>query len=1163
MDKFSNLPTSVKGGLAAGGAGGMLATGLLVGSGKWIFLIVLVVLLVVLAGGYLLWVSLKRKKMNARLGGELKQHSSASPQGISDPGQRARLDDLRKKFEQGVAEYRSRGKDLYTLPWYVIVGEPGSGKTEAVRHSNVGFPPGMQDEFQGVGGTINMNWWFTNQAVLLDTAGRLMFEEVAPGGTSEWKEFLNLLKKNRPTCPINGLFLVIPSDSLIKNSADEIAQKAGKIARQLDVIQRTLDVRFPVFVVVTKCDKINGFREFFDGLTDPQLQHQIMGWTNPDSLDLPFRPELVDQHLESVSGRLRKRRMGLLRDPVPETAPRRADEVDSLYALPHSLSLLAPRLRRYLETIFVAGEWSAKPLFLRGIFFTSSMREGAALDEELASAIGVQVDELPEGKIWERERAYFLRDLFLEKVFREKGLVTRATNTGKMLRRRQVAFLGTIAAGLLLFTGIAWFGMHMLKSNVKEQSDFWHAVSSAGWSSGGVWDQSIIPLQENGLYAGYATNEVWLPGRVEPYALGDFYAELQAESAKNLKRNWLFPGLASTYNANKLKAQRVIFETGVLRPVVEAARQKAQRQELDNAASQGFLKPAVAALIELEGSILARNNPAEETAATPLSAAKAESVLKSLIYFAASEQADVPPALITNMVYTYTSGLEDMDPWPPSWASERVGASTNAADPAMMASYPALSAALEKSLALSQQRLGGTFGAWKEIETFKGLLNEFREVEMVLAKTVPTSPAVSQFERDAYLQQLERLHGVITRLDEQGARVKETPFFEGSGSLSNALSRLEVMVRESITNELATVRAANGNALRKSGHPLFENIQAKLDDFEARQLAVVSQFQTASDPAFDAYFFTNPNYEQRAAIYKKAHEILTAKPFAEETLLGDKGDAYQQYLGRSVTSLRSEAAGYPAHPALGAITEFALRTAETIHRRGYIEAYVTEARREIYAQAGFPLIKGSDTFMDLPSLNALERTLIKVRQDLASPAFQNPDVENDPAWTQAKAKLGGILNLYDVLRDRNRNPIKCEVFLRKYEESLSATQDKWRDTFRGIRLNDSSTPENTNKAEDALLGAGGVSVEKAFALHIIDDPNKPLGEQTVETFRTEDWGPLWLLHEYNAEPSADGREWTVAWPIRVTGVTADGQIRLLLRFEKPLPKLSEWPTMPN
>src|SRR5438477_158638 len=83
-----------------------------------------------------------------------------------------------------------------------IVGEPGSGKTEAVRHCNVGFPPGLQDQLQGVGGTLNMNWWFTNHAVILDTAGRLLFEEVEPGTTGEWQEFLKLLKKNRPNCPI-------------------------------------------------------------------------------------------------------------------------------------------------------------------------------------------------------------------------------------------------------------------------------------------------------------------------------------------------------------------------------------------------------------------------------------------------------------------------------------------------------------------------------------------------------------------------------------------------------------------------------------------------------------------------------------------------------------------------------------------------------------------------------------------------------------------------------------------------------------------------------------------------------------------------------------------------------------------------------------------------
>ncbi|RPH34208.1 hypothetical protein EHM92_07915, partial [bacterium] len=184
----------------------------------------ILLLLSLCTGGYLLWRAWKQKREKQQFSNALQQENTAVPRGLSDPNKRAKLDDLRRRFEEGVKVYESRGKDLYKLPWHVFVGEPGSGKTEAIRRSNIGFPPGLQDEFQGAGGTINMHWWFTNHAVLLDTAGRMMFEEVKSGDSSEWREFLRLLRKTRAHCPINGLFLVFPVDSLIKDSADKIAQ---------------------------------------------------------------------------------------------------------------------------------------------------------------------------------------------------------------------------------------------------------------------------------------------------------------------------------------------------------------------------------------------------------------------------------------------------------------------------------------------------------------------------------------------------------------------------------------------------------------------------------------------------------------------------------------------------------------------------------------------------------------------------------------------------------------------------------------------------------------------------------------------------------------------------------------------------------------------------
>src|SRR6185369_5058894 len=138
--------------------------------------------------------------------------------------------------------------------------------------------------------------------------------EAGARDAQEWPEFLRLLKKARPHCPINGLFLVLSIESLIRDSADKISQKASRLAQQLDLIQRTLDVRFPVYLLITKSDLLTGFREFFDIIEDPLLQHQIFGWSNPDPLDVPFRPDLVEQHLNSMAERVRRRRMALVRE---------------------------------------------------------------------------------------------------------------------------------------------------------------------------------------------------------------------------------------------------------------------------------------------------------------------------------------------------------------------------------------------------------------------------------------------------------------------------------------------------------------------------------------------------------------------------------------------------------------------------------------------------------------------------------------------------------------------------------------------------------------------------------------------------------------------------------------------------------------------------------
>jgi hypothetical protein len=472
---FNELPAPLRVGVVLAGGGGLaVAFGAMMGNGSPLLWVGGAIILGIMVVGSLLvvyarllkWYKARQAKpMESQVLGS----TGASPQGISDPQQLAKIDDLRRKFEEGIATFRTAGKTLYSLPWYVLLGEPGSGKTEAIRHCGIGFPPGLQDRYQGVGGTINMNWWFTDHGVILDTAGRLMFEEASTGGTREWKEFLGLLKKSRPSCPINGALLVIPSDSLICDDAEKIERKASQIAQQFDAIQRTLDVRFPVYVVITKSDLINGFREFFANISDPQLQHQILGWSNPGDMDKPYDPSFVDKYLEEMKTRLFRTRLTRLGELLGEEAEEQDRPMaEALYAFPHAFEQLGPRLKRYLDLIFSVGsQWSCKPLFFRGIYFTSSMQEGAALDQDLAQALGVPVESLPEGPVWKRDRAHFLRDLFLSKVFPERGLVTRATNARKQYARRQAAILGSAAVGLLVLLALTIYGSLKFRGSVQ------------------------------------------------------------------------------------------------------------------------------------------------------------------------------------------------------------------------------------------------------------------------------------------------------------------------------------------------------------------------------------------------------------------------------------------------------------------------------------------------------------------------------------------------------------------------------------------------------------------------------------------------------------------------------------------------------------------------
>ena len=155
--------------------------------------------------------------------------------------------ELKDRFDEAVKTLRSSGsglgkkaKSLYELPWYMIIGPPGSGKTTLLVNSGLRFPlaeQGGKNSVQGIGGTRYCDWWFTDEAVMIDTAGRYTTqdsnEEV---DNASWLGFLKLLKKNRTRRPINGIIIAISIEELARQSEVDRERNAKSIQQRIQAI---------------------------------------------------------------------------------------------------------------------------------------------------------------------------------------------------------------------------------------------------------------------------------------------------------------------------------------------------------------------------------------------------------------------------------------------------------------------------------------------------------------------------------------------------------------------------------------------------------------------------------------------------------------------------------------------------------------------------------------------------------------------------------------------------------------------------------------------------------------------------------------------------------------------------------------------------------------
>jgi type VI secretion system protein ImpL len=129
---------------------------------------------------------------------------------------------------------RKYGNPLYVLPWYLVIGESGSGKTTAIKSARLSSPFAEISRTSGISGTRNCDWWFFDQAIIIDTAGRYAIPVDEGRDKEEWQRFLTILAKYRKKEPLNGVSVTIAADKLLDSRPEALEEDGRIIRRRID-----------------------------------------------------------------------------------------------------------------------------------------------------------------------------------------------------------------------------------------------------------------------------------------------------------------------------------------------------------------------------------------------------------------------------------------------------------------------------------------------------------------------------------------------------------------------------------------------------------------------------------------------------------------------------------------------------------------------------------------------------------------------------------------------------------------------------------------------------------------------------------------------------------------------------------------------------------------
>jgi type VI secretion system protein ImpL len=487
----------------------------------------------------------------------------------ASPADREEVSLLRERLLQSIERLHSnkpRGSNpkdaLYALPWYLVIGQPAAGKSTMLYQSGLNFPYAEREgaRVAGLGGTRNCDWFFSSEAVLLDTAGRYMNNQEEAG---KWRAFLQLLRQHRQRRPLNGLIVTVSIHDILQTSLEDQERIAKRLRERIQETHALLEVRLPVYLVFTKCDLVPGFAPFYRQLDDV-ARGEVMGKTfshkGYEQADWGRQfgvamDELVSYWQQVASQQLVMQDVQITRQD------------SAVYRFPLELAALKPRLQLFVDALLRANPYQKAEL-LRGFYFTSALdadqpemgghtrqvteRFSLDSDQEIASGIA-------------QPRPLFINSLFRKVIIPDQHLVALYT-TNHRERRRKAAWIGGAGLVAMLLCSLLGWSYVNNKNTVQTISTELAQAAKADATATGQYtdwqtldrmrfwtahyyaqhhDEGVPMRMRLGLYQGY---------KVEPLVRSQYFSRLESvmlkPTADNLTRSLYLLTTLKVYQRN-------------------------------------------------------------------------------------------------------------------------------------------------------------------------------------------------------------------------------------------------------------------------------------------------------------------------------------------------------------------------------------------------------------------------------------------------------------------------------------------------------------------------------------------------------------------------------------------------------------------------------------